>query len=73
MEILPLVSDTEIDNTTFSIQDLTDFDKIEVDELIINIVLDEQRELEEGDASNTDEEPPEIPIIEGLNGLKKFI
>ncbi|CAG8695783.1 1010_t:CDS:2, partial [Racocetra fulgida] len=88
------ISDTEIDDATFSVQDLTDFDKIEVDELVIdlttnlsnptienqlnenqivNIMLDEQRELEEGDASDTDEEPPEIPIIEGLNGLKKFI
>ncbi|CAG8758567.1 15180_t:CDS:2, partial [Racocetra fulgida] len=43
------------------------------DEKIGSIVLDEQQEFEEGDASDTDEEAPEIPIIEGLNGLTKFI
>ncbi|CAG8683715.1 13901_t:CDS:1, partial [Cetraspora pellucida] len=43
------------------------------EEQIINIVLNEQQKLEEGDASDTDNELPEIPIIEGLNGLKKFI
>ncbi|CAG8801900.1 3229_t:CDS:1, partial [Dentiscutata erythropus] len=42
-------------------------------EQIVNIVLDEQQELEEGDASDSDEKPPEIPIVEGLNGLEKFI
>ncbi|CAG8572530.1 16474_t:CDS:2, partial [Racocetra fulgida] len=31
------------------------------------------KELKEGDASDTDKEPPEISIIEELIGLKKFI
>ncbi|CAG8525613.1 9317_t:CDS:2 [Cetraspora pellucida] len=43
------------------------------EEQIINIVLNEQQELEKGNTSNTDKEPPKIPIIEGLNELKKFI
>ncbi|CAG8798214.1 13232_t:CDS:1, partial [Dentiscutata erythropus] len=102
---------TEIDDSTYAVQDLEDIEKDEVDELIIdlttnlsdptierqlnefnnmndsqiltedllneeeivNIVLDEQQEFEEGDANDTDEEPPEIPITEGLNGLTKFI
>ncbi|CAG8708650.1 19685_t:CDS:1, partial [Dentiscutata erythropus] len=29
--------------------------------------------LKEGNKSDTDKKPPEIPIIEGLNGLEKFI
>ncbi|CAG8595711.1 23439_t:CDS:2 [Dentiscutata erythropus] len=109
--ILPLLLDTEIEDATFAVQDFTDIEKDNVDELIIdlttnlsdptiehqlnefnnvnnsqiftkdvldkeqivNIVLDEQWELEEGNTSDSDEEPPEIPVTEGLNGLKKII
>ncbi|CAG8812077.1 1135_t:CDS:2, partial [Racocetra fulgida] len=34
---------------------------------IMHIVLDEQREYEEGDASDTDDKPPKVPVVEGLN------
>ncbi|CAG8509170.1 17303_t:CDS:2 [Cetraspora pellucida] len=42
-------------------------------EQIINIVLDKQREFEEGNTSDTDIPPSEIPVLEGLDCLKKFI
>ncbi|CAG8529317.1 17109_t:CDS:2, partial [Cetraspora pellucida] len=101
----------EIDDSTFAVQDLTNLEKNDVDELIVDlttnlsnpmiklqinefdhmndsqiltedvlddeeivsIVLDEQWEFEEGNASDTDKELLEIPIIENLNGLTKFI
>ncbi|CAG8711640.1 28857_t:CDS:2, partial [Dentiscutata erythropus] len=43
------------------------------EEEIVNIILDEQQEFEEGDASDTNKELPKNPIIEGLNRLTKFI
>ncbi|CAG8602166.1 2558_t:CDS:2 [Dentiscutata erythropus] len=109
---MTIVNYTEIDDTTFAIQDLTEVEKDDVDELIIdlttnlpddltigcqlnefndknnsqistedildkeqiiNIVLDEQQKFEEGDASDSDVPLPEIPALEGLDGLKRFI
>ncbi|CAG8492225.1 13384_t:CDS:2, partial [Cetraspora pellucida] len=100
--ILSLLSDTEIDNYTYAIQDLKDVEKDEVDELIIDLTTnlsdptiecqlnefnnindsqiltkdllnEEEIKFEEGDANDTDEKLPEIPITEGLNELTKFI
>ncbi|CAG8644452.1 11812_t:CDS:1, partial [Cetraspora pellucida] len=43
------------------------------EEQIISIVLDEQQKFEESDTSDTDVLLPEISVLEGLDGLKKFI
>ncbi|CAG8805563.1 8735_t:CDS:2, partial [Cetraspora pellucida] len=40
---------------------------------IIEIVIAEQLECEEGDSNNSDKEPSKISALEGLNGLKNFI
>ncbi|CAG8722217.1 7317_t:CDS:2, partial [Gigaspora rosea] len=109
--ILSEFSSNEIEDATFALQDLMNFEKDKNDDLIIdlttnsldliieyeinnfndlnnsqiltedaldkmqivNIVLNEQREYEEGDTSDTDNDPPEVPIIEGLDVLKKFV
>ncbi|CAG8788161.1 5029_t:CDS:2, partial [Dentiscutata erythropus] len=43
------------------------------DHQIVEIVLAENLEYEQGDPDNLDEEPPHISAPEGLNGLKNFI
>ncbi|CAG8448436.1 304_t:CDS:2 [Scutellospora calospora] len=40
---------------------------------IVNIVLYEQQEYEESDTSDTNDEPSEVFVVEGLDGLKKFV
>ncbi|CAG8768715.1 22063_t:CDS:1, partial [Gigaspora rosea] len=109
--ILLELSGNKIEDATFALQDLMNFENDENDDLIIdlttnsldpiieheinnfnnlnnsqilikdtlnemqivNIVLDKQQEYKEGNASDTDNEPPEVLVVEELNGLKKFV
>ncbi|CAG8736310.1 20350_t:CDS:1 [Dentiscutata erythropus] len=43
------------------------------DTQIVETILAEQLEREQGDPEDSDEEPPKISASEGLNGLKTFI
>ncbi|CAG8469868.1 13359_t:CDS:2 [Racocetra fulgida] len=82
-EILFLLSDTEIDNTIFAIQDLTELKKDDVDELIIDLTtnlsdltiecqLNKFNKFEKSDANDTDVLLPKISIFEGLDSLKNL-
>ncbi|CAG8501099.1 9011_t:CDS:1, partial [Cetraspora pellucida] len=42
-------------------------------EQIVEIILANQNKQEQDDHDNTDKEPIQVSIIEGLNGLKTFI
>ncbi|CAG8766386.1 21149_t:CDS:2, partial [Dentiscutata erythropus] len=70
------LSDLTIEQEINNFDNLNNFQiliKDVLDEMqIVNIVLDKQCKYKEGDASDTNEKPPEVPIIKRLNGLNKF-
>ncbi|CAG8752093.1 25547_t:CDS:2, partial [Dentiscutata erythropus] len=57
----------EVNNAQISTEDKLD------DHQIVKIVLAKQLEYEQGDLDDSDEEPPNILALEGLNRLKNFI
>ncbi|CAG8647869.1 17504_t:CDS:2, partial [Racocetra fulgida] len=65
--ILLALSGDEIEGATLALQDLADFEKDENDELIIDQTANSLDLTIECDASDTDDEPPEVPVVEGLN------
>ncbi|CAG8785603.1 15263_t:CDS:1, partial [Dentiscutata erythropus] len=69
--------DPEIENQLNAYLDLNNLhiltEEMLDDSEIIEVVLDEANQYEHGDPDDSDEEEPEISILEGLMGLNKFI
>ncbi|CAG8644589.1 3099_t:CDS:2, partial [Cetraspora pellucida] len=70
-------SDPEIENQLNAYLDLNNLhiltEEMLDDSEIIEVVLNEANQYEHGDPDDSDEEEPEISILEGLMGLNKFI
>ncbi|CAG8467069.1 6287_t:CDS:2, partial [Dentiscutata erythropus] len=77
-EILPELFGDKIEDATFALFNNLNNSQILIENTlnkmqIVNIVLDEQQECEEGDTSDTNNKLSEVPVVKRLNGLKKFV